>query len=365
MLGKSIGFLLCVETWARRARFSWLAPVAVITAVCFFQHPARAQSPELSMREFASGQIKKGVRSIGFGGDGATWGNYALVWKDANTAVADYGDTHFTNGNNFHFSAAGLTLPPLWHHLGIYAIAMFENSNDVAFNAKSPGLGPNPVALVGNGSDHAVFSKIALPLGKGFSAGVLLSGETSSFDASAQSDSQQTVHYETKWRPSGGLGVSWQPNKTILLGFRGLVNSDMERRTDSAGTADGMARTTEYRIGGSIAPWKGALIDLGTTRLERRNDLNASHSVVFHINPGFEQALLNKRIAFRFGVDETSPTAGFSFKLNRYKLDAAYVDNMAKSRVGNLFGTTSRSFVTTFTFDYGARHSRSREPTPE
>ena len=40
---------------------------------------ASAQSPELSLREFASGQVKKGVRSIGFGGDGATWGNYSLV----------------------------------------------------------------------------------------------------------------------------------------------------------------------------------------------------------------------------------------------------------------------------------------------
>ena len=46
-----------------------------------------AQSPELTMRDFSSSQIKKGVRSIGFGGDGATWGNYGLVWKDAGTAL--------------------------------------------------------------------------------------------------------------------------------------------------------------------------------------------------------------------------------------------------------------------------------------
>jgi hypothetical protein len=89
-----------------------------------------------------------------------------------------------------------------------------------------------------------------MPLGKGFSAGVLLSYEMSHFDASAAADSQQTVHYETKWRPSGGFGVSWQPNKKILVGFRGLINSDMERRSDTAGTQDGMARTSEYRLGG-------------------------------------------------------------------------------------------------------------------
>jgi hypothetical protein len=56
--------------------------------------PILAQAaPELAMRDFASGQVKKGVRSIGFGGDGATWGNYALVWKDAGGALADYSDT--------------------------------------------------------------------------------------------------------------------------------------------------------------------------------------------------------------------------------------------------------------------------------
>lgn len=52
-----------------------------------------AQSPELSPREFASGQIKKGVRSIGFGGDGATGGNYALVYSDAGGALVDGGLT--------------------------------------------------------------------------------------------------------------------------------------------------------------------------------------------------------------------------------------------------------------------------------
>jgi len=76
------------------------------------------------MREFSSGQIKKGVRSIGFGGDGATWGNYSLVWRDADTALVDYGDTHYTNGNDFHFEAVGLTSPSLWHGLTIYVIAM-------------------------------------------------------------------------------------------------------------------------------------------------------------------------------------------------------------------------------------------------
>jgi hypothetical protein len=229
------------------------------------------------MREFSSGQIKKGVRSIGFGGDGATWGNYALVWQDADTALVDYGDTHYTNGNDFHFSAVGLTSPSLWHHLTIYGIAMFQGTNDVRFNAKSPGLGPRAVPVSGNGSDQAIFLKIAMPLGKGFSAGVLLAHETSQFNAAAETNPKQSVRWETKWRPSGGFGVAWQPSKTMLFGFRGLLNNDLERRTDSAGITEGMARTAEYRLGGSISPWKAAWVDVGATCLQRRNALAATH----------------------------------------------------------------------------------------
>lgn len=94
-----------------------------------------AQSPELAMRDLSSGQIKKGVRSIGFGGDGATWGNYSLVWKDAGTALVDYGDTSYTNDNDFHFVALGATTPSLWHGLAIYVIAM--TSTPTAFSSIS------------------------------------------------------------------------------------------------------------------------------------------------------------------------------------------------------------------------------------
>lgn len=211
------------------------------------------------MREFSSGQIKKGVRSIGFGGDGATWGNYSLVWRDEDTALVDYGDTRYANGNDFHFEAVGVTSPSLWHGLTIYVIGMLQQANDIRLDLKSPGLGASSVPVVGHGFDHAVFSKVAMPLGKGFSVGVLLSHESSQFNAAASTNSNAsaTVQYETKWRPSGGFGVTWQPNKRMLFGFRGLLNNDLERRTDSSGVAEGMARTEEYRIGGSVSAWKG------------------------------------------------------------------------------------------------------------
>jgi hypothetical protein len=309
-------------------------------------------SPELAMREFASGQVKKGVRSIGFGGDGATWGNYALVWKDAGGALVDYADTRFTNDNDFHFGAVGATTPLLWHDLAIYAIVLQEGTNDVRFTTKSPGLGPAPVPVTGTGTDRALFSKIALPLGRGFSAGVLLSFEKSRFDAAADANPANTIHWETEWRPSGGFGVSWQINPKVLVGARALLNTDYEHRTDSAGEKEGTARSQEFRLGISLSPWQGALVDVGGTRLQRQNAIAATKSTHTESNVGFEQALLNRRLVLRFGRDETSLTAGFTAKFAPFDLGLAYVSNMAHARVGDLFGKNSNSLFLTLGLDY-------------
>ena len=52
------------------------------------------------------------------------------------------------------------------------------------------------------------------------------------------------------------------------------------------------------------------------------------------------------------GVDETSPTAGLSLKLKPFNLDIAYVRNMARARVGELFGDRSNSIIATFSVNY-------------
>ena len=332
----------------------WLVVVGLSLGL-FGPMPSFGQSsPELAMRDFSSGQIKKGVRSIGFGGDGATWGNYGLVWRDAGTALVDYGNTAYTNGNDFQFVAAGATSPALWHDLAIYLIAMTQSTNDIQFKLKSPGLGPGPTPVVGHGADDALFSKIAMPLGHGVSAGILLSYETSQFDASSIATPANTVRYETYWRPSGGFGIAWQPNKLLLFGFRALLNNDLERRTDATGTAEGLARSVELRLGGSVSPWEGALIDVGGTRLEKRNAIAGTHTIIYEPNIGFEQALLSRHLTLRFGVDETSPTAGLSVKIAPFNVDVAYVRNMARARQGELFGAESNSILATFTLDYGA-----------
>jgi len=318
---------------------------------------AAADAPELAMREFASGQIKKGVRSIGFGGDGATWGNYALVWKDQGSALVDAGDTQYSNSNDFHFSAVGATSPLLWHDLTIYVVALKQNTNDIHLFTESPGWGGSRTWATGQGSNEAVFTKMAMPLGNGFSAGVLLSHEVSQFSAQSESDTAKTVHYQTSWRPSGGYGVVWQQtDSSLLVGFRGLLNRDLERRTDSSRTAEGIAQSSEYRIGASFAPWDGALVDAGSTRLHRQNALSQINTTYDAPNLGFEQSFDANRMALRFGLDESSPGAGFTMKYPAFKLDVAYIHNLARERVGDLFGANSQSLIVTLTYDYNTAH---------
>jgi hypothetical protein len=308
---------------------------AVFASVVLLPAALFAQSPELSLREFASGQIKKGVRSIGFGGDGATGGNYALVYRDTGGALVDGGLTHYTNGNAFTFTAVGATTPALWHGLAVYAIALSQHAEGIHLALSSPGLGTAARPLVGSGSNQAVFVKVAMPLARGFSAGALLSYELSQFDAAtAPGDSSPAaVHYETRWRPSGGFGVTWEPSNRLLFGTRAILNHDQEVRTDSVGTSEALARTYEGRLGGAASPWAGGLIDVGGTWLYRRNGLAGTTKTTFHPNLGFEQNLFVHALALRAGLDETSYGAGFSVRRRPLQLDVAYVYNLGKARV--------------------------------
>ena len=310
------------------------------------------------MREFASGQIKKGVRAIGFGGDGATWGNYGLVYRDAGDALVDFGITGYTNGNTFTFTAVGATTPQLWHGLAIYLIALSQHAEDIHLALTSPALGPaRPV--VGGGADQALFSKIAAPLGHGFSAGVLLSYELSQFDAATPpgDPAPAAVHYATHWRPSGGAGLAWQPDPRVLVGTRVILNHDQEVRTDTLSTTEGLARSYEFRLGASVSPWTGGIVDLGGTELYRRNGLTGVVTTALHPNLGFEQTLPGNVVVLRAGIDETSYGGGVTVRRRPLRLDVAYVYDLGRARVGDLFGTTSNSVLATLSFDMTWRPS--------
>jgi hypothetical protein len=328
--------------------------VAVFAALAIVTLPglARAQSPELAMREFASGQIKKGVRSIGFGGDGATFGNYALVYRDASGALVDGGLTRYTNGNDFTFTAVGATTPALWHGLAIYAIALVQHAEDIHLSLTSPGLGSmRPV--VGGGANQALFSKIAMPLAYGLSAGILLSYELSQFDASTLpgDPAPGSVRYTTRWRPSGGFGVAYQPVPRLLVGTRAILNHDLEVRTDALGTTEGLARSYEFRLGAAVAPWMGTWVDVGATDLYRRNGLTGAVTTALHPNLGVEQAIVKGAFVVRAGIDETSYGGGITLRRRPLQLDVAYIYDLGRARVGKLFGTTSNSVLATLTFD--------------
>jgi hypothetical protein len=133
------------------------------------------------------------------------------------------------------------------------------------------------------------------------------------------------------WRPSGGFGIAWQPVKTLMFGFRALLNDDRERRFDPAATSEGLARSVELRIGGSVSPWEGALFDVGGTRLDKRNGIAGTLATSHEPNIGFEQVLLSRGLTVRLGVDETSPTAGLSATFAPFNIDVAYVRNMARN----------------------------------
>lgn len=337
---------------------SWKKEVGMMMTLMLSQQVVLAQSPELSLREFASGQVKKGVRSIGFGGDGATWGNYGLVWKDADTALVDAGVTDYANNNEFRFDAVAVTSPHLWHDLSLYIIALQQDTNSIHYQAQSPGFGPGPVATTGHGSNAAQFIKVAMPLGHGVSAGLLLSHELSDFTTSADANPNNTAHYSTDWRPSGGFGLAWQPEKHWLFGFRALLNRDIEHRADATGSVEGIAKSNEFRLGASYSPWAGALIDIGRTRLDKRNSIAGTSTTHYAPNLGFEQSFRNNTLAVRFGLDESSPGAGFSAKFSDCKWDVAYIRNLGKDRIGDLFGESSNSLIMTLTWDYGASMRR-------
>jgi hypothetical protein len=340
--------------------------VVLFAAVSLSAAAAHGQSPELAMREFASGQIKKGVRSIGFGGDGATFGNYALVYRDASGALVDYGVTHYTNGNDFTFTAVGATTPALWHGLAIYVIALSQHAEDIHLSLASPGLGPMARPLVGAGANQALFAKIAMPLAYGFSAGVLLSYELSQFDAATPPGDAMpaAVRYATRWRPSGGFGVTYQPGPRLLFGTRAILNHDLEVRTDPLGTTEGLARSYEFRLGSAVAPWSGAWVDLGATELYRRNGLTGATTNALHPNFGVEQAIVKGTFIARAGVDETSYGGGLTLRRRPLNLDVAYIYDLGRARVGPLFGKTSHSVLVTLTFDMSWLAAPPSAPTP-
>ena len=313
------------------------------------------------MREFASGQIKKGVRSIGMGGNGATFGNYALVYRDASTAVLDYGLVHFGDtGSQFTFTAVGFTSPHFWDDAALYVIALSQHATDIHAWSLTPPSQAKP-SSTGDGANQGVFVKLAKPITSTLSVGILLSYELSQMTL-LPDEGGAAITYRTAWRPSGGAGVAWQPSRYVLLGARVLSSNDWETRLDGVGTRSGLARSNEYRLGVALMPWEGGNLDLGAAALDRHNALDATSTFAVAPTVGAEQAVVKRHLWLRAGLDETSWTFGVSGAVRPFKLDVAVLRNMAAERTGDIFGKSNLGAFATLTYDYGAPEPVAHSP---
>lgn len=246
----------------------------VVLAYIAFAATASA-GPETSLREFAGGQVKKGVRTIGMGGDGATTGNYALVYKDAGGAIFDEGVVHFTDtGNLFTFSAVGFTTPTFWDDAAFYVIALGQHAPNAHVWTTTPSNMEKPPST-GSLSDTSVFVKLAKPLSKHWSVGIMGAFEVS--DALLlPNDGSTPIRFNTSYLPSGGFGLHWHPSDRFQAGIRVITNHDLETRTRGMSSRTGLLRSYEYRIGAAFSPWAGALLDAGMSILDRSNDSTTS-----------------------------------------------------------------------------------------
>lgn len=310
-----------------------------------------AAGPETALREFAGGQVKKGVRTIGMGGDGATTGNYALVYKDAGGAIFDEGIAHFTDtGSTFTFSAVGFTTPTFWDDAAFYVIALGQNGTGARVWDLTPASAGKPPSR-GNLADTSIFVKFAKPITSTLSLGLMGAFELSQA-ALIPDNGAPPIQFNTSYLPSGGLGVHWHPDDRWQFGVRLILNHDNETRRQGSASTTGFLRSYEYRLGGAYSPWKGGLVDVGAVALDRSNTLE--HTTTFALNPtlGIEQALVPKRVWARGGLDETTWTTGMSVAAGPFKIDLAYLYNLAAERTADVFGKRNTSLIGTLGFDY-------------
>jgi hypothetical protein len=345
-----------VRLSAREGSRPWLVripPVAVSVAVFALAGAAKA-GPETALREFAGGQVKKGVRTIGMGGDGATTGNYALVYRDAGGALFDEGIVRFQDtGNFFTFSAVGFTTPTFWDDAAFYVIAVGQRGTDIRVWDFVPSASHPPSR--GDLSDTSVFVKFAKPLSKGWSVGLMGAYELSQATL-LPDDGSAAITYRTSYLPSGGAGLHWHPDQHWQAGVRVILNHDDETRTQAGTSKSGLLRSYEYRLGVAYSPWAGTLLDAGAVALDRSNELEGT--TTFDVRPtvGAEQALVSKRVWARVGLDETTWTTGMSVAFKPFKIDLAYLYNLAAARTGDVFGRRNTSLIATLNFDYLLGH---------
>ncbi|HLK37904.1 MAG TPA: hypothetical protein VKU41_14180 [Polyangiaceae bacterium] len=309
--------------------------------------------PETALREFAGGQVKKGVRTIGMGGDGATTGNYALVYQDHGGALFDEGIVRFRDtGDFFTFSGVGFTTPAFWDDAAFYVIALGQSGVGVRVwddTSPSPARPPS----IGDLADTSVFVKFAKPLCRTWSVGVMGAYELSQATLRPD-DGSPVIDYRTSYLPSGGAGIHWHPDEHWQAGARVILNHDTETRTRAGASRSGLLRSYEYRLGMAYSPWKGLVLDLGGDALDRSDAVGGTSTFKVYPTVGVEQALVAKHVWARAGLDETTWTTGMSLAVAPLKIDLAYLYDIAAARTADVFGKRNTSLIATINFNYEA-----------
>jgi hypothetical protein len=322
----------------------------VLVAVALSSRLARG-GPETAMREFASSQVQKGMRVLGMGGDGATQGNYSLIYRDAGGALVDYGITYFADtGNTFHFVAAGVTTPTFWHGAAFYLVVMDEWASGLHLRLQSPAF-LSGADLVGEGSDQVVSAKFSKPLPRGFAIGITVGWERSALVA-VDPAGGGSVTYTTTYLPSAGIGLTWEATRWLLAGVRLRMTNDWETRRDTVSVTHGWLGNLEVRAGVSVRPWKGAILDLGYVGLWRVSEIANTRTFAHAVVAGYEQTLARDHLQLRVGWNESAPTGGFSIKVRPFKLDVVYVYQLSVDRTAGVFGTQDHSVMATLNLDY-------------
>jgi hypothetical protein len=166
------------------------------------------------------------------------------------------------------------------------------------------------------------------------------------------------INYQTSYLPSGGAGLHWHPDQHWQAGARVILNHDNETRTQGRASRSGLLRSYEYRIGAAYSPWVGTLLDAGGVALDRSNGLEGTSTFDIHPTVGVEQALVNKRVWARAGLDETTWTTGMSVAFTPVKIDFAYLYNLAAARTADVFGKRNTSLIVTINLDYEVLRAR-------
>jgi hypothetical protein len=327
-----------------------VAALALAVGVALSARSARG-GPETAMREFASSQVQKGMRALGMGGDGATQGNYSLIYRDAGTALVDYGTTYFADtGNMFHFIAAGVTTPSFWRGAAFYLVVMDEWASGLRLRVQSPAF-PEGADLVGEGSDQVVSAKFSKPLPRGFAIGITLWWERSALVASDPAGGG-SVTYTTTYLPSAGIGLTWDATRWLLTGVRLRMANDWETRRDAITVTHGWLSTLEVRAGVSVRPWKGAILDLGYVGQWKVSEIANTRVFNHAVVAGYEQTLARDHLQLRAGWSESAPTGGLSIKVHPFKIDVVYVYRLSVDRTAGVFGQKDHTVMATLNLDY-------------